>query len=112
MGQNQKLYLFQLIKSLSKTEKGYVKKYCAKNGTNPAYLQLFTAIDNQENYDEEQIKNKFKGESFIKQLSVAKNYLIKTVLKSLRAYHSESTSNIKVHELLLEIEILYQKRML
>ncbi len=74
MGQNQKLYLFQLIKSLSITEKGYVKKYRAKNRTNPSYLQLFAAIDKQENYDEDQIKNIFKDESFIKQLSVAKNY--------------------------------------
>lgn len=111
MEQNQKLYLFQLIKSLSVSEKGYVKKFCTKNGANSSYLRLFDAIDQQNQYDENIIKQKFKNEKFIKQLSVAKNYLIKTILKSLRAYHSESTNNIQVHELLLEIEILYKKRL-
>ncbi|BDS10137.1 hypothetical protein [Aureispira anguillae] len=112
MEQNQKLYLFQLIKSLSVSEKGYVKKFCAKNGANPSYLKLFDAIDAQENYQEDLIKKKFKNEKFIKQLSVAKNYLIKSILRSLRAYHSESTHNIQVHELLLEIELLYNKRLI
>jgi hypothetical protein len=111
MEQNQKLYLYQLIKSLSISEKGYVKKFCAKNGASPSYLKLFDAIDRQESYDEEQLKKKFKKEKFIKQLSVAKNYLIKTILRSLRAYHSEATNNIQVHELLLEIELLYNKRL-
>lgn len=110
MEQNQKLYLFQLIKSLSVSEKGYVKKYCARSGANPSYLQLFDAIDLQETYDEQAIKDKFKSENFIKQLSVAKNYLIKTILRSLRSYHSESNNNIQVHELLVEIELLYHKR--
>lgn len=112
MEQNQKLYLFQLIKSLSVSEKGYVKKFCAKNGANPSYLKLLDAIDLQTTYDEESIKKKFKNQKFIKQLSVAKNYLIKSILRSLRAYHSESTNNIQVHELLLEIEILYNKRLI
>jgi hypothetical protein len=112
MEQNQKLYLFQLIKSLSVSEKGYVKKSCAKNNTNPAYLKLLDAIDLQTTYDEDKIKKKFKNQKFIKQFSVAKNYLIKSILKSLRAYHSESSNNIQVHELLLEIEILYNKRLI
>lgn len=112
MEQNQKLYLFQLIKSLSASEKGYVKKFCAKNDTDAAYLRLFDAIEEQEEYDEDLLKKKFKKEQFIKQLSVAKNYLIKTILRSLRAYYSESSNNIQVHELLLEIEILYNKRMI
>lgn len=112
MEQNQKLYLFQLIKSLSTSEKGYVKKYCAKSTINTAYIKLFDAIDQQEVYDEKAIKAHFKGEKFIKQFSVAKNYLIKTILKSLRIYHSEASNNIQVHELLLEIELLYKKRLI
>lgn len=112
MEQNQKLYLFQLIKSLSVSEKGYVKKFCAKNGAKPSYLKLFNAIDAQETYNETAIKKKFKQERFVKQFSVAKNYLTRSILRSLRAYHSESTYNIQIHELLLEIEILYNKRLI
>jgi hypothetical protein len=112
MDKNQKLYLFQLIKSLSVSEKGYVKKYCARNGASPAYLKLLDAIDNQEEYNEDKLKQKFKKEKFVKQFSVAKNYLTKSIMRSLRAYHSDSSYNIQVHELLLEIEILYNKRLL
>lgn len=112
MEKNQKLYLFQLIKALSVSEKGYVKKYCAKNGASPVYLKLLDAIDNQEVYDENKLKQKFKKEKFVKQFSVAKNYLTKSIMRSLRAYHSDSSNNIQVHELLLEIEILYNKRLL
>ncbi len=111
MDTNQKLYLFQLIKSLSSSEKGYVKKYCAKNGAGAAYLKLFDAVEKQVVYDEEAIKKRFKKEKFVNQFSVAKNYLIKAILKSLRSYHAESSKNIQVHELLLEIEILHGKRL-
>lgn len=111
METNQKLYLFQLIKSLSSSEKGYVKKYCARNGAGAAYLKLFDAVEKQVVYDEEAIKKKFKKEKFVNQFSVAKNYLIKAILKSLRSYHAESSKNIQVHELLVEIEILQGKRL-
>jgi len=112
MEQNQKLYLFQLIKSLSVSEKGYIKRFFAKNSVNTSSLKLLNAIDLQTDYDEESIKKKFKNQKFIKQFSVTKNYLIRSILKSLRAYHSESSNNIQVHELLLEIEILYKKRLI
>ncbi len=112
MEQNQKLYLFQLIQALSASEKGYVKKYCTRNGTGAIYLKLFDAIEKQDVYDEEALKVRFKKEKFVKQLSVAKNYLTKAILRSLRAYYSESSKNIQVHELLLEIEILYNKRLI
>lgn len=111
MEQKQKLYLFQLIKSLSSAEKSYVKKYCTKNGTGASYLKLFDAIDKQQEYNEELLKQRFQKEKFVNQLSVAKNYLIRAILRSLRAYNSESSKNIQVHELLLEIEILYNKRL-
>lgn len=111
MEKNQKLYLHQLIHSLSTSEKGYIKKYCSKNGTNMAYLDLFDAIDQQEVYNEKDLKVKFKKEKFVKQFSVAKNYLTRTILKSLRVYHAESTNNIRIHENLLDIELLYNKRL-
>ena len=110
MEKNQKLYLHQLVKALSTSEKGYVKKFCTRNGTNPAYLQLLDAIDAQTVYDEGALKTLFKEEKFVKQFSVAKNYLTKIILKSLRAYHAESTYNIRIHENLLDIELLYNKR--
>lgn len=108
---SQKQHLFQLIKSLTISEKGYFKKYYTKYGENQAYLQLFDAIDEQEDYNEEAIKKRFKSKGFVKQFSVAKNYLIKNVMRGLRAYYSESSKDIHLHELLIDIEILYKRRL-
>ncbi len=112
MEQNQKYYLFQLIKSLSTAEKGYVKKHSKKTVNNPSYIKLLEAIDRQDTYDEQRLKKKFRNEKWVKQFSVAKNYLIKVILKNLRAFNAESSNNFRVHELLLEIELLYKKRMI
>ncbi len=108
---SQKYHLHQLIKSLSVSEKGYFKKYYGKYGGNQSYMLLFDAMDAMDEYDEDQIKAQFKNKGFTKQFSVAKNYLIKNVLKSLRAYHSESSKYIELNELMTDIEVLYQRRL-
>ncbi len=108
---SQKYHLHELIKSLSVSEKGYFKKYYAKYGGNQSYLSFFDAVDSMEEYDEDKIKDDFAAEGFTNQLSVAKNYLIKNILKSLRAYHSESSKQMELNELLIDIEILYNKRL-
>lgn len=109
---SQKLHLFQLVKSLSPSEKGYFKKYYANYSNNQIYVQLFDAVDEQNKYDEDSLKEQFKAYKLIKQFSVAKNYLIKNILKSLRAYHAEVSRDIVLNELLTNIEILYKKRLL
>ena len=50
--------LFKLVKSLSKSEKGYFKKYAnfhVRNEQNN-YTKIFDAIDNQKEYDEKKRK--------------------------------------------------------
>jgi hypothetical protein len=69
--------LFILIKSLTKSEKRYFKRFCtiySKERQNN-YLLLFNAIAEQKEYDELQIKSKFRNEKFVKQLNVLKVYL-------------------------------------
>ncbi len=80
--------LFKLIKSLTKQEKRYFKLQASRHviGKENRYLQLFNAIDAQSEYDEEQIRKKFAGATFIKQLHVAKNYLYRLILSTLRQY--------------------------
>ncbi|MCP4440804.1 MAG: hypothetical protein GY810_17930 [Aureispira sp.] len=109
---SQKLHLFKLIKSLSPSEKGYFKKYYANYSTNQIYVQLFDAIDEQTKYDENSLKKQFEAYKLTKQFSVAKNYLIKNILKSLRAYHSDASRDITLNELLTNIELLYKKRLI
>ncbi|MCX6296372.1 MAG: hypothetical protein NTX97_09950, partial [Bacteroidetes bacterium] len=101
--------LFKLIKSLSKSEKGYFKKYAnfhVRNEQNN-YTKIFDAIDIQKVYDEKKILQKFRTEKFINQFAVAKNYLYDMILESLEAYHKNSTTEIR--SILNRIEILVEK---
>ncbi len=103
--------LFVLIRSLSRTEKGYFKKYAQQHvkGEKNTYMRLFEALDGQYKYDEARIKRKFEGEKFIKQLSFTKQYLYELILKSLRAYSSSSSIEIELKQQLHNIRILYER---
>lgn len=101
--------LHKLIKSLSKNEKGYFKKHSSAyslRGKNN-YIRLFDAIEKQKSYDEQKIKQQFKGELFIKQLHVTKNYLNTLILNSLASY--QKSIDLKLNELLSHIEVLFNK---
>lgn len=101
--------LFKLIRSLSKSEKGYFKKYAnfhVRNDQNN-YTKIFDAIDSQKEYNEEKILKKFRNERFVNQFAVAKNYLYEMILESLEAYHKNSTTEIR--SILNRIEILVNK---
>ncbi|QQS27622.1 MAG: hypothetical protein IPM47_12080 [Sphingobacteriales bacterium] len=87
--------LFDLIKTLTVTEKAYFKKYAYKQNTdakdNP-YLRLFDAIDKQEEYDEEKLVKKFSKEKFAQKFSAAKNYLHQLILDCLANYDAAGIS--------------------
>ncbi|MDN5203840.1 hypothetical protein QQ008_20785 [Fulvivirgaceae bacterium BMA10] len=103
--------LFQLIKSLTQTEKRYFKLYCSSSNVDSNYIGLFNALDNQEVFDESEIKEKFKDRKFINQLHVTKNYLSNLILKSLRSYHSKISKNAELKDLLRDVEILFSKEL-
>lgn len=103
--------LHELIKSLTPSEKGYFKKSASRfegtEGNN--YLKLFHAVDAQVEYDEAALKKSFKGQKFLKQFSVAKNYLYESILKSLAAYHADEHIEAKVFALISQTQILIDK---
>lgn len=101
--------LFQLIKSLSPSEKRYFKLQASFYGSEKKYLLLFDAIDAQAQYDEDALREQFKGEKFIRQLNVAKRYLYEQILKSLRINHTDASARAQILELMRNVEILYEK---
>lgn len=103
--------LHVLIKSLTKSEKRYFKLFCQRESSGSNYLNLFDAIDQQDEYDEAAIKEKFQGEKFVKQLHVTKNYLRKTILKSLRNYQAGVSKHAELKDVLQNVEILYHKEL-
>jgi len=81
------------------------------SGRDVNYLQLFDVIDKQEQYDEEAIRGKFKGEKFVNQLHVTKIYLTELIMKALRNYHSDSSVESTILDLLKDAELLFDKEL-
>ncbi|MCB9361151.1 MAG: hypothetical protein H6588_07620 [Flavobacteriales bacterium] len=101
--------LFQLIKSLSKSEKRYFKLTSSLQSGEKNYMKLFDAIEEQLEYDEDAIKAKFEGEVFIKHLPSEKNHLYNLILKSLRGFYADNSAASVLQEQLRNIELLYNK---
>jgi hypothetical protein len=101
--------LFVLINSLTKSEKRFFKLSSSIQTGEKNYLKLFEFIEKQDEYDEAELKNHFKNETFIKHLPSEKNHLYKLILKTLRGFHSDQTSSSRLKEELRNIEILYDK---
>lgn len=101
--------LFKLIKSLSKSEKRFFKLSSSLQSGDKNYLKVFDYIEQQNEYDEEEMKKSFKKETFIKHLPSEKNHLYKLILKSLRSYYSEQSVSSILKQEIKNIEILYNK---
>ncbi len=103
--------LYKLVKSLSQSEKRFFKIYASRHviGNGNDYVRLFDAIALQKNYNEETLREKFKGEPFLKRFAAVKNYLHQLIIKSMRSFHSASTIDIELKEMLIDIDFLYQK---
>ena len=102
--------LFQLIKSLEKSEKRNFKLYIKRNSGSEELksIQLFDALDKMEEYDEAQLLKKNKN-LLKQQLSNAKAHLYREILNSLRLIRNEENIDIQLHEQLDFARILYNK---
>lgn len=101
--------LFKLIKTLSKSEKRFFKLSSSLQSGDKNYLKIFDAIDNQEVYDENDLKHQFRKETFIKHFPSEKNHLYKLILKSLRSFYSEQSVSSILKQEIKNIEILFNK---
>ncbi len=89
--------LHQLIKSLTKTEKTYFKKYASQHikGDVNDYVLLFNIMERMEVYDEETILQGLQKENF-KHLPRLKNYLYDILFKSINSLSRRSFINSPV----------------
>jgi len=102
--------LFDLIKSLNKSEKRYIQLNAVHAGDKD-YMKLFAAIDKQNEYDEGIIKKKLSKERFIKRLPAVKNYLYEFIMKSLAAYYADLSADSRIRHFLNYSEILFDKKL-
>jgi len=104
--------LFDLIKSLSGSEKRYFKVYVGKQGQHDnKYIRLFDAIDDQEVFDEQALKNSVYGNQPIqsRKYSELKSYLYDLILKSLQAYDEKSSIGYRLKNMLKSVQVLFQR---
>jgi len=101
--------LFDLIRTLTKSEKRFFKLQSSLQSGDKNYVRLFDLIEKMEAYDEDLVKKTFKGEKFIKHLPSEKNHLYKLILKSLRSYYSETSIASSLKQEIKNVEILYNK---
>lgn len=105
----QKDNLFDLIKSLSKSEKRQFSLYAGRLGVNEQakFMQLFAILDKQSQYNEAQILA--HKEISKKQLSNLKGHLYKQILISLRLNPIHQNIRLQIREQLDFATILYHK---
>ena len=105
----QKDNLFQLIKSLTKSEKRQFKLYVGRMGSNnnAKFLSLFNFLDKLDKYSEKAIL--VKGIVTKQQLSNLKAHLYKQILISLRLNPIHQNIRIQIREQMDFAAILYQK---
>jgi hypothetical protein len=102
--------LFQLVKSLEKSEKRNFKLFVKRNSASEdlKIIHLFDALDKMREYDEVNLLQKNKSISK-QQLSNIKGHLYKQILSSLRIIKDEDNIDIRLHEQMDHARILYNK---
>ena len=102
--------LFELIKSLTKSEKRNFKLYAKRISLNEEskFVRLFDIMDQINDYSEDKILQKGSGIK-ASQLSNIKAHLYRQILTSLRLNHITHNSDIEVRENIDYARILYNK---
>ena len=103
--------LFDLIHSLTKSEKRYFKLMSSRHaiGGENNYIVLFDFIDKTTRYDEELIFRHFEGEAFLNRFSITKKRLYDHILSSLDAFHSVNSIEAQLNKMLHSYDILFEK---
>ncbi|MFQ5448410.1 MAG: hypothetical protein ACE5FF_15905, partial [Saprospiraceae bacterium] len=97
--------LFQLIHSMSKSEKRYFVLDAKKSGRSGSrYLELFNTINRMGHYDDRALRKKFPQNP-----SSDKAYLYEAILRSMRDYRSPASKAAQVKERLMDARYLYER---
>jgi len=105
--------LFDLIKSLTKSEKRFIKLYGSRYtlGEKNNYLTLFDFIDKLKEYDEEKLKEKVSKSSFAGNFRGIKSYLYFLILDCLDFYHKDSSIDRRISKHINIARLLSEKRL-
>ena len=102
--------LFDLIKSLTKTEKRHFRLFVnrSRNTDEVKFIKLFDAMESMKVYDDLSILQKVPSIKKV-QFSNQKAHLYRQILSNLRHYHAGQNIDIQLRESLDHSKILYNK---
>ena len=105
--------LFDLIKSLSGSEKRYFK-VVNKMETNSKYRLLFEAVETQEAFNDDALQVAVYGDEPIqsRKYSELKAYLYDLILRSLQQYDEQTSIDYQLKSLLQSVRSLYRRWLL
>ena len=103
--------LYDLVKCLSPSEKRYFKLNAGNPSQGNKYMWIFEIAEKHTVEEEAEIVAQIKDPKTKRQFPVMKAYLHKQLLKSLRNFHSERSTDIELRELLTNAEILIGKKL-
>lgn len=103
--------LFELIQSLTKSEKRYFKLLSSRHtiGEENNYIILFDYIEKIEEYDEKLLFEHFKGQAFLNRFSITKKRLYDHILAALDTFYANSSLDAQLYKSLHSADILYNK---
>ncbi len=100
----------ELIISLSKSEKRYIRMQVSLQGQDKVYLKLMDAIEKDpDTPDTELRKIAFGNKGSANSLFFYKNYLYQVIMKSLRSYHQKDSKNQEFLTVLANLEVLFRR---
>lgn len=99
-------FLFDLVTTLTKSEKRYIKVNAGSKGKD--YIELMNALITQKAYDEEKLIRDNKGANFLKHLPVNKQYLYELLLKLLAQYGHKRFED-KIYQKITAANVLIEK---
>ena len=105
------IILFELVKSMTLSEKGYFKRiakiHAGKDNKN--YLRIYKVIEKSKKFDKNTLSNHFKGTTIEKYLSSEVNYLKEKILISLFNFNMNKTKRNQIQRGILIVESLATK---
>ncbi len=105
------LFLYDLVKSLTKNEKIHFKRYVNSQAgkSDKNYLKIYDAIESLKSYDKEVLPNLFKGTTIEKYQSSEVKYLNEKILLSISTYNQNKSKRNKIQKGILMLEVLSAK---
>lgn len=102
-------HLYQLIHTLTKSERRYFKLYAGFNRKDSHLLQLFDAISQNDINDDRSLKLHLADVAYLAQLDVLKVHLSQLILSVMRNFHRNSANDQILRDLITDLNYLHNK---